>query len=164
MDKLKKIVSTFSDLYKETFARSHHDKALRQLEGRALYFHPSHIKVHKTRIQISSVLHDGLYFLVVASEENRDGKRGMFWAIFDTLGNTTYKSEPTPRLPSVKAYEQAQQWAETHLTAMDAIHDYQRHAQRHLYQAAQDYHKAQIAVADLAEAEKELRRELRRKD
>ena len=151
MDNLRKTVGTFSNLYRDTHARSHHAQALETLDGRTTYLSPSHVAHHKTRVVYEQIIKSGLFYLIVTTEEMKDGKRGSNWLVFDTQGLTIARGPRVANQAKAAAVAEANRWIDEHLTEKYIVNHYLQAAQTRLYHVAQEHLLIQQAAAVLGQ-------------
>ncbi len=151
MEHLKKTVGTFSNLYRTTYVGSHHAQAQGMLDGRTAYLSPSHVAHHKTRVLYEQILKDGLFYLIVTTEEMKDGKRGSNWLVFDTQGLAIARGPRVANQAKAVAVAEANQWIDDHLTDKFTVNHYLQAAQTALYRVAQEHRLIQQAAAVLAQ-------------
>lgn len=150
MDHLKKTVGTFSNLYRDTHAPTHHARAFEMLDGRTTYLSPSHTYHHKTRVTHEEILKDGLFYLVVTTEDMGNVRRGINWLIFDTQGLVIAKGERVPNQNTATTVVEANRWIDEHLTEQYIVNHYLQAAQTALYRIAQEHRLIEQAATVLA--------------
>lgn len=149
MDNLRKTVGTFSNLYRDTHAPTHNARAQELLDGRTTYLSPSHVAHHRTRVVYEQIIKDGLFYLIVTTEQMKDGKRGSNWLVFDTQGLAIARGPRVANQAKAVAVAEANEWIDEHLTEKYIINHYLQAAQTALYRVAQEHRLIQQAAAVL---------------
>lgn len=97
------------------------------------------------------IIKSGLFYLIVTTEQMKDGKRGSNWLVFDTQGSAIARGPRVANQAKAVAVAEASRWVEEHLTEKYIVNHYLQAAQTRLYHVAQEHRLIQQAAAVLGQ-------------